>query len=213
MINAGVSADRITTIRHGVDHISRADEISCLPDELRNVPFFLYVGNLEPRKNLGTLLNAFDVARSSMPDNVKLVVVGNLAWGEQPVAAIQSLLDGGSLLLAGYQPDNVVRALIRGCISFVYPSSYEGFGLPPLEALQLGAPVIAGDNPAGREVLGEFAHYVAPGSIEDLSGVLVAAAGGHLPRADSGQLESWLGQFRWGKAAELTVDVYRSAAA
>ena len=116
-----------------------------------SAPCFLYVGTLEPRKNLQALLEAWRLVRRDHP--IDLVLAGRRRPDFPPLAAEPGLR------VLGEVPDQSLPALYSGALAFVYPSFYEGFGLPVLEAMQCGAPVIA--SPAVAEVAGDAAVYVA----------------------------------------------------
>ncbi|PYS57861.1 MAG: hypothetical protein DMF76_21010, partial [Acidobacteria bacterium] len=116
--------------------------------------FLLFVGTLEPRKNLLTLLKAFDQIVRQTSLRPQLVIAGGEGWlMDETFSFIKHSGIGDRLLFTGYLDDDELRALYSTCRIFIYPSLYEGFGLPPLEAMACGAPVIAGRVPALQEVL------------------------------------------------------------
>ena len=165
-----VDPDRVHVIYNGVDQRFRpADPKSIkrvLADYKLNCPYVLFVGSLEPRKNLRILLEAW---RLGSFDGATLVVVG--ATGRQfSKFEFGSVPDGVRPL--GAVGDDVLPILYSGAAGFVYPSIYEGFGLPPLEAMACGCPVAVSDIPAHREVGGETAMYFDPFSPEELSSKL-----------------------------------------
>lgn len=128
-----------------------------------NKEFLLYVGTVEPRKNLGTLLTAFEAVVKSHPQPLQLVLAGRKGW------LVDDLLDSlrmspaaSQIVITGYLSDGDLAALYSSCRAFVYPSVYEGFGLPPLEAMACNAPVIASRIPSIQEVLGEAALFFDP---------------------------------------------------
>ncbi len=116
--------------------------------------YVLFVGTLEPRKDLPTLL----AAHRLVPDAPPLVLVGPPGWGEQ--------VDVSGCLTPGFLGDEALRAVVAGASALVLPSRDEGFGLPVLEALAAGTPVLASDLPVLREVGGEHVRYAAPGDPE-----------------------------------------------
>ena len=131
-----------------------------------NDPYILFVGSLEPRKNLRMLLEAW---RLGGFDGATLAVVG--AIGSMfPKLQFDSTPRGVRLL--GHVEDDALPVLYSGAAGFVYPSVYEGFGLPPLEALACGCPIAVSDIPAHREVCGERATYFDPFVLEDISSKL-----------------------------------------
>src|SRR5439155_14395141 len=113
-------------------------------------PYVLSVGTLEPRKNLRSLLAAFDGVREEIPE-ASLVLVGGAGWKhgafEGALAATRS-----SVVLTGYVDDDELARLYASAACFAFPSLYEGIGLPPLEAMACGAPVVAGDRTSLPEI-------------------------------------------------------------
>jgi glycosyltransferase involved in cell wall biosynthesis len=122
----------------------------------RDRPYLLAVGTLEPRKNLKRLADAY--SRSGVTGTHDLLVVGRQAWGEAPV---------GIRVLSGLD-DQALAETYAGASALLLPSLYEGFGLPVIEAMQLGVPVVCSDIPVLREVSGGFAHYVDPTDTDSL---------------------------------------------
>lgn len=189
------------------------------PVELRRVRgkyalperFILFLGTLEPRKNLTGLLDAFARIAPGIPHD--LVIAGALGW---KTAAMEAKLSDSDLrdriLLTGRIPDEDVPALLSLCELFVYPSLYEGFGLPVLEAMACGAPVVTSSVSSMPEVAGDAALLADPRSPEDLARAIGALArDGELRRRLSGRSRDRAAQFSWIRAAEETLSVYRIA--
>ncbi len=131
-------------------------------------PYVLAAGTLEPRKNLVRLLEAWSKLRPDLRDSHELVLVGPVGWES---GAIVAAARAARIVLAGYVPDGELAALYAGCELFCYPSLYEGFGLPVLEAMKAGAPVLTSDVSSLPEVAGDAAALCDPRSAE-----LIAAA-------------------------------------
>jgi glycosyltransferase involved in cell wall biosynthesis len=130
--------------------------------------YLLAVGTREPRKGLSVLLDAYRTLLADLPDVPPLVLAGPPGWGPQLDTA--SLHD--RVILPGYVDAPTLRALVAGAAVLAFPSRYEGFGLPPLEALAAGTPVVASDLPVLREVLGSHARLAAPGDAAALAAAL-----------------------------------------
>ncbi len=140
-------------------------------------PYLLFVGTLEPRKDVPTLVSAFARLACGHRDAL-LVLAGGAGWGATAIGgAIAASGCSDRVVVTGYVGDEVVPALLRRCAAAVYPARYEGFGLPALEALACGAPLITTAGTAMEEVAGDAAILVPPGD----AGAL-AAARGPLPR-------------------------------
>lgn len=130
--------------------------------------YIMCVSTLEPRKNFVDLIRAFNLLKGratagSALDDLKLVIVGSPGWKYEPIlAAMRHLVERGDLLHLEKVPAEEMRVLYTHAAAFVFPSNYEGFGIPPLEAMQCGTPVIASDISTHRWVLGDAALYCNP---------------------------------------------------
>ena len=175
--------------------------------------FILYVGTIEPRKNLITLVKAFaDVLRSTTL-RPQLVIAGKQGWlTDELFAYIDQANLGDRVRLTGYLGDEDLRALYSACRVMVYPTLYEGAGLPALEAMACGAPVITSSTPAMVEMVGDNARLFTPADSSELARHLVellttAAARESLSRAGL----QHAARFTWERAARETLAVYRRA--
>ncbi len=141
-----------------------------LPPVDPDTRYVLSVGTLEPRKNLPGLIRAWErVINRSDPD-LRLVIVGNQGWQDEPVMrAMEPHLLTGRLIHLEKLPQDEMLALAAGAVCFAFPSFNEGFGYPPLEALQAGTPSVVSDIPVFRWTFGEAALYVDPYDIESLA--------------------------------------------
>jgi glycosyltransferase involved in cell wall biosynthesis len=173
--------------------------------------FLLAVGTIEPRKNLSALVAAFEqVLRTRPTSTLQLVIVGGRGWLSAPLSeAIAKSPARGRIVLAGYLPDDALRSLYSSCRAFVYPSLYEGFGLPPLEAMSCGAPVVAGDTPAVAEVTGGAARLFNPRDTHALTRVLLELLDDESARRTlSAAGLSRAANFSWERTARSTLAVY-----
>jgi glycosyltransferase involved in cell wall biosynthesis len=121
-------------------------------------PYFLCLGTIEPRKNLDGVLRAFArLAAAERVPGCHLVVVGTRGWGVEKILRTlqENTALNGRVVLTGFVADRDLAAIYSGALAFLYLSHYEGFGLPPLEAMHCGTPVIVGDNSAMPEVVGD----------------------------------------------------------
>ena len=139
-------------------------------------PYLLYVGTLHPRKGLGFLINAFaaNVFSPQAPSsNLHLVLAGQKGWlYDDLFAQVKRLNLAGRVIFPGYVPDADLPALLSGALAFVFPSLYEGFGFPVLEAMACGTPVVCSDSSSLPEVAGDAALRVDPRDTEDLAEAL-----------------------------------------
>lgn len=145
-------------------------------------PYILFIGTLEPRKNLTTLLDAFKIIRTNGFPNLNLVLVGQKGWKNK---RLQNQLDQnvGGILELGYVPNEDLAAIYSGSEAFVLPSLYEGYGMPAAEARACGARVVASDIPELREAGGAESIYVSPLSVEDLAQGILKALSSEKPIA------------------------------
>jgi glycosyltransferase involved in cell wall biosynthesis len=176
--------------------------------------FLLAVGTIEPRKNLAALVRAFEVVLRERPSaTLRLVVAGGRGWLTGPLfEALERSPARERVVLTGYVSDGHLRALYSACRAFVYPSVYEGFGLPPLEAMGCGAPVVAGRTPAVEEVTAGAARLFDPRDASALARTLLELLDHEPARralAEAGLARA--AHFSWERTARATLDVYAEA--
>jgi glycosyltransferase involved in cell wall biosynthesis len=175
--------------------------------------FVLFVGTIEPRKNLITLLRAFSEILKNTELRPQLVIAGQEGWlvGET-LNYVQSEGLSDRIKFTGYVTDRDLRALYSSCAVCVYPSLYEGFGLPPLEAMACGAPVITSDVPSLTETVGNAALLVAPTDVQKLARAIVEMLRDQEQRTHFSRMGlERASQFTWERTARLTLDVYSKA--
>jgi glycosyltransferase involved in cell wall biosynthesis len=207
-----VDRAQIQVIPHGVDlemH-SQRQELSPAIEEVVPREFALYVGNLEPRKNLVELVNAFDSKRGRNL-GIPLVIAGKPAWNYGPIlSAIES---ARSVIYLGYVSESDRIALLQRCNVFVFPSLYEGFGLPVLEALAAGAAVATSDRGALAEIAGpakKFADLDAPGIA---AGIDAALGDTDWQSSIRKAGPAWAARFDWSRSVDRHIDVYQKVLA
>ena len=174
--------------------------------------YVLSVGSIQPRKNLVRLIRAYAGLRAAHSSNScpKLVIVGKCGWlYDETFRALEETGVRESVILTGYVPESDLPALYSGAICFVYPSYFEGFGLPPLEAMKCGAPVIVGNATSLPEVVGDAALQVDPFDVS----AIVAAMDHVVTNSELRKELSVKGQaraklFDWKDTAERTLAVY-----
>lgn len=168
----GIPEDRIKVIYHGIDHhIFRKYPEEQLPDfsSKKGLPdkFILFVGTLEPRKNLERLVQAYNSLSDDLKNEFSLVIAGGKGWKDSKLKTI--LKDTRKHVhLTGYVPGEDLPLLYNLASIFVYPSLYEGFGIPPLEAMGCGCPVLVSNATSMPEVCGNAALYCDPEDIESI---------------------------------------------
>jgi len=175
--------------------------------------FILFVGTVEPRKNLITLVRAFDELLRTTDLQPQLVIAGPKGWlTEGLFANAEWATRIDHILFTGYLPDEDLRALYSSCHVSVYPSVYEGFGLPPLEAMACGAPVITSRIPVIMETVGTNARLIDPSDVRELTSALVELLTDSDARAHfSAAGLQRAAEFTWERTAQMTLEVYREA--
>ncbi|HSE34342.1 MAG TPA: glycosyltransferase family 1 protein [Pyrinomonadaceae bacterium] len=178
--------------------------------------YILSVGSIQPRKNLGRLIRAYSLLRNKLgADKLpKLVFVGKRAWlYDETLRAIEETGLRESVVLTGYVPESDLPALYSGATCFVYPSFFEGFGLPPLEAMQCGAPVVIGNRTSLPEVVGDAALAVDPFDVDAIAGAIEELLNKPALR-DELRVKGFARakMFDWQETARRTVSVYEQVA-
>ena len=210
----GVSSEKVDVVYCGVDkafHPLPEREIASFRQK-RGLPerIILFVGTIEPRKNVTRLIEAYSHLRG---ERVKLVIGGARGWlYEEIFARVEELNLTDEVLFPGYIPPDELPLWYNAAELFVYPSLYEGFGLPPLEAMACGTPVITSNVSSLPEVVGEAGLTVNPmdskGLAEAMNQVLCDEA---LRQSMRERGLARAGRFSWARAARETVGVYRRA--
>ncbi|MEY4607686.1 MAG: hypothetical protein RLY45_2446 [Actinomycetota bacterium] len=202
-VQAGIGADRLRLVPLGVetsrvdaDEVSRVRERYRLPSE-----YLLFVGTVEPRKNLRGLV----AARERIPHAPPLVVAGAEGWGETGVSA-----DAEGVHFLGFVPGDDLGGLYAGASAFCYPSEREGYGLPVLEAMAQGAPVVTSRGTATEETAGGAAVLVDPHDVDDIAAGIVDALGRRRELSAKGLAHAQ--RRSWGTTAALTAAAYREVA-
>jgi glycosyltransferase involved in cell wall biosynthesis len=207
-----VPAEKITVIWEGIHPSFRVQEhpVVELPDD-----YLLFVGTIEPRKNIPHLLQGYAILKSRQKTVPKLVLVGQKGWlSEESFAAIEGLGLQQDVIWLGGVPFNELPALYNRAKILVYPSLYEGFGFPPLEAMACGTPTITSDRGALKEIAGEAALYVNPDepeSIADALQKLLSDESLYQTLREKGLAH--IRQFSWEQTARQTLAVYEKVLA
>lgn len=211
----GIPDQRISVTHLGVDQrwfdtppeeeLARVRKQFCLPER-----FFLFIGTLQPRKNLARLIEAHKMLAPTLRRDCPLVVVGRAGWGCE--AEVQALEDGeqDSLCWLDYVPDPDLLALVSQASVLTFPSLHEGFGLPVLEAFAAGVPVVCSNTTSLPEVAGDAALLVDPLNAGDLADAMRQLVTDEA-LAENLRLKGRerAAKFTWNRTAGLTADIYR----
>ncbi|MFZ6027462.1 MAG: glycosyltransferase family 4 protein [Chloroflexota bacterium] len=214
---AGIAPERVTVVPLGVDRRYRHPQAAAamrrvcqqyrLPEQ-----FVLYIGTLEPRKGLDTLVEAFVRLAGRLPHD--LVIVGKEGWATAPLfQQVETLGLAARIHFTGYVADEDLPALYASASVFAFPSRYEGFGLPPLEAMACGTPVVCSNASSLPEVVGDAGLLVPPDAPTALANALeqvLVSPELHAALKERGHQQA--GRFTWEETARRTLAVYESLA-
>ncbi len=217
--NLGIPREKISVTYPGVDDLFRprgVEELGRLPAAYGLAPgnYILFVGNLEPRKNVGVLLEAYARLPGAVRQRFPLVLAGGEGWGKgDETDRLARLGIAGNVKRVGYVPQNDLPYLYAGASAFVYPSLYEGFGLPPVEAMACGCPTIVSRAGSLPEVVGDAAALVDPKDPAGLSETLRKVL--EDPTTRTALREAGIRRarnFNWELCGSATLDVYHRVA-
>lgn len=203
----GADPDRTRVVHPGIPELPAGGKRS------QEGPYVLAVGTVEPRKDYPGLVRAFDLMAGDRPD-LRLVIAGADAWGAERLDRAQAgARHRDRIIRPGWLDDADLAELIRGASVLAYPSVYEGFGFPPLQAMAAGVPVVATAAGSVPEVVGDAALTVAPGDIEGLADALAKAIDDAGTRRElTARGLDRVAHFSWETTADLMTDLYRAAA-
>jgi glycosyltransferase involved in cell wall biosynthesis len=210
----GADADRVRVVPPGLDTACLGVPPRSRPAKPRSAPYLLALGAVEPRKDLPSLVKAFAaVARDH--EDLELVVAGPDGWGVPAfAAAVASTGIADRVVRVGYLEEADRLSLLRGAVALAYPSLYEGFGFPPLEAMAAGVPVVAAASGSVREVVGDAAELVPPGDAPALAAALgrvIDDAGLRSRLVEAGRTRA--ASFAWESSVSSMIELYELAAA
>ena len=176
-------------------------------------PFFLFVGTLEPRKNLHRLLEAYAALPDNARNSVRMVIAGGKGWGGVDVASIAAQLNiSDRTHVVGHASDALLSALYANALFLAMPSLYEGFGLPLVEAMARGKPVLTSNCASMPEVAGDAGLFVDPSDVNSIyNGLLAMVADDSLRQSLAGKAQAMAARYSWEKAAEATARIFDEA--
>lgn len=212
-----VPPEKIAVVYHGVDPIftpCASEETVRAVRQKYGLPakYILFVGNVEPKKNLDNLLRAFHIIRPKLEEGYKLVVAGQLGWKYRSFFQLMGYLNlKEHIILTGYVPKEDLPALYISAALFVFPSLYEGFGCPPMEAMACGTPVLLSRAGALPEIYPDFCTFVDPHDPNDIAGKMEFCLTNEKWRQECRQKGLiHAGRFSWEKTWQQTLQVYLS---
>ena len=209
-----IPSEKIEVIYHGVNPIfKKTIDESILNRYHLPEKYILFVGNIEPKKNLERLIKAFDRLKRDVDIPHKMVIAGKKGWKYNPVLdTVVKLKLEKEIIFPGYVPEEDLPAVYSMSDLFVFPSLYEGFGIPPLEAMACEIPVLTSNRGALPEITGGKCLQVDPFQIDEIAQGMFKIITDHSLKQQliSGGKE-WVKQFSWEKTAKETLSVYEQA--
>lgn len=174
--------------------------------------FILYLGGFSPRKNIARLIRGFKMICNEFQEEHKLVILGEPSRTYENLMKLTDKLSmSDKVIFTGFVPTEDLTSFYNSCEVFVYPSLYEGFGLPPLEAAACGVPVVTSDISSIPEVMGDCCTYVNPYDVVDIAqGIYDTITDKELRRTLSVKGLERVKKYSWEKSSEETLDVYKS---
>lgn len=209
-----VPLDRIVITFNAADHLARKSQDQ--PTPARNfdlqAKYLLFVGTIQPKKNLARLARAFDQFKSRTGFPHHLVLAGPWGWrNDEFERTLASLIHRDQIHFPGWVNAREVEVLMRGAELFVFPSLYESFGIPPLEAQRLGVPALVSDNTCFPEIYGDSVMYCNPESVDSIAGAIETMLRDPGLCADLvSRGARRVGMYSWRKCAEVALAAYES---
>ena len=205
--------ESVVAVHSGVPSLPAADPTALREGIDLSRPYVLAVGTAEPRKDLPGLVAAFSAVATALPD-LQLILAGPPGWGSEALEqAIAASTARDSIVTTGYVDGPALAALLERASVLAYPSIYEGFGFPPLQAMAAGVPVVVTRAGALVETVGDACLSVSIGDVDGLAAAIIAAVSDEAVRTiltTAGHAR--VADFTWDRTAEGLVDVYRRAA-
>jgi Glycosyltransferase len=212
----GIPSEKIIVTYNAVNKKFRkmeSDELneSDLRDkyQIGSAEYILSVGNLQPRKNLPRLIEAFIQFKNKSGSDTKLVIVGKKAWLYDDIIS-KALGTSKDVILTGYVEDEDLVRLYNAAKCFVYPSFFEGFGIPPLEAMACGTPVAVSKSTSLPEVVGDAGQYFDPFSTDEIEKSIEMMLNKRFDEDLYDKMCKQVNKFSWIKTAEIIYNTYRN---
>jgi glycosyltransferase involved in cell wall biosynthesis len=205
---SGLNQDKISVTYESADPINEASETYT---DLENIKYIMYIGRPTPHKNLNRLVDAFVLLKSKHPD-LKLVLAGKKDFNYMRIEESINKCGIKDVIFTDFITDGQLKWLYENCSAYVFPSLSEGFGLPGLEAMQSGAPVVSSNASCLPEVYGDAAEYFDPLSVDDMNHSLEQVLTNEALRDELIQRGyDQVKKYSWEKMAKQTLEIYKKS--
>lgn len=204
-----INPDKIDVVYNGVKAIfhplSFEEKTAVKEKYTEGTEYFIYIGAIQPRKNLINLLKAFSLFKKRLQSNMKLVIAGRVAWkNEEFLKLIKTYKYKADVVLTGYLPEEELSLLLGAAYALAYPSLFEGFGVPVVEAMKCEVPVLTSEKTAMQEIAGDAALYFDPNDPVDIADKLMLIYKDEkLRREQIEKGKSIAEKYNWQQSAEL----------
>ncbi|PCH99146.1 MAG: glycosyltransferase [Bacteroidetes bacterium] len=177
----GIGPDLIDVVYNGANEIYQPIDVEGITKSRlqysNGAPYFLFVGSLLPRKNIANLFSAFDLFKRGNPSNIKLMIIGEKKWWTSEIRkAYEEMEHKESVIFKGHTSPDELKQLIPAALALTYVSFFEGFGIPIIEAMRCGTPVITSNSTSMPEIAGGAALLIDPNSIQSISEAMTEIA-------------------------------------
>ncbi len=201
---------QIQVIHQGIAKIfcqnTKPNTKQVLPKNHLQEPYLLFLSTIEPRKNINRLVEAFNLYKKRHPQSkIKLVIAGK---EDKKIFSKVKLEENKDIIFTGFIEENQKESLIKGATAFIYPSLFEGFGLPLLEAMKCGVPVITSNTSSMPEVISEAGFLINPKDIESIAKAIEEIQKPEIQEKLKNKMKEQIKKFSWEKCAKETLDYF-----
>lgn len=198
VIHQGISENFCQNVKTDTKHVLQKHHLQ--------EPYLLFLSTIEPRKNVNRLVEAFNLYKKKDPQSkIKLVIAGK---EDQKIFSKVKLEENKDVIFAGFIEENEKEALIKGATAFIYPSLFEGFGLPLLEAMKCGTPIITSNTSSMPEVINDAGILINPEDIEAISKAIEDIQKPEIQEKLKNKMKEQIKKFSWEKCAKETLDYF-----
>ncbi len=174
----GINPDKIDVVYNGANEVYQPINpeaiVECRNQYTGGSPYFLFIGSLLPRKNIANLFSAFDLFKQNASNNIKLMIIGEKKWWTNEIKrSYESMAHKDAVIFKGHTSPDELKLLIPSALALTYVSFFEGFGIPIIEAMRCGTPVITSNTSSMPEIAGDAAMLLDPNSVQSIADAMI----------------------------------------